>query len=118
MEVIALAQTGMIEAEKTYFRLEDAASVYSRLEKGEIQGRVVMPFMTGLLSPFAEKLRVPMAAAEITWRVPGWCQSTHSNHLANSIPPHLKRLATGIAPAWEFVKHFPREAASQPPGFG
>ena len=41
MEVIALAQAGMIEAEKTYFRLEDAASVYSRLEKGEIQGRAV-----------------------------------------------------------------------------
>jgi len=41
MDVIALAQAGMIEAEKTYFRLEDAASVYSRLEKGEIQGRAV-----------------------------------------------------------------------------
>jgi len=39
--VIALAQAGMIEAEKMYFRLEDAASVYSRLEKGEIQGRAV-----------------------------------------------------------------------------
>ena len=41
MEVIALAQTGMIKAEKTYFRLEDAASVYDRLEKGEIQGCAV-----------------------------------------------------------------------------
>ena len=37
MEVIALAEAGMIEAEKTYFPLDDAVSVYSRLEKGEIQ---------------------------------------------------------------------------------
>ena len=41
MEVIALAEAGMIEAQKTYFPLEDAVSVYSRLEKGEIQGRAV-----------------------------------------------------------------------------
>jgi propanol-preferring alcohol dehydrogenase len=41
MEVIALADAGMIEAEKTYFPLDDAVSVYSRLEKGEIQGRAV-----------------------------------------------------------------------------
>jgi hypothetical protein len=39
MEVIALAEAGMIEAEKTFFRLDDAVSVYSQLEKGEIQGR-------------------------------------------------------------------------------
>jgi hypothetical protein len=32
---------GMIEAQKTYFSLEDAVSVYSRLDKGEIQGRAV-----------------------------------------------------------------------------
>ena len=37
IEVIALAEAGMIEAEKTYFSLDDAVSVYSRLEKGEIQ---------------------------------------------------------------------------------
>ena len=41
MEVIALAEAGLIEAQKTYFPLEDAVSVYSRLEKGEIQGRAV-----------------------------------------------------------------------------
>ncbi|MBV9105983.1 MAG: NAD(P)-dependent alcohol dehydrogenase, partial [Verrucomicrobia bacterium] len=41
MEVIALAEAGMIEAEKTYFPLDDAVSVYSRLEKGETQGRAV-----------------------------------------------------------------------------
>jgi propanol-preferring alcohol dehydrogenase len=41
LEVIALAEAGMIEAEKEYFRLDDAVSVYSRLEKGEIQGRAV-----------------------------------------------------------------------------
>ena len=41
MEVIALAEAGMIEAEKTCFRLEDAVSVYSSLEKGEIHGRAV-----------------------------------------------------------------------------
>jgi len=41
MEVIALAEAGLIEAERTYFPLEDAVNVYSRLEKGEIQGRAV-----------------------------------------------------------------------------
>ena len=41
MEVVALAEAGMIEVEKTYFPLDDAVSVYSRLEKGEIQGRAV-----------------------------------------------------------------------------
>jgi alcohol dehydrogenase, propanol-preferring len=41
MEVIALAEAGLIEAEKTCFGLDDAVSVYSRLEKGEIQGRAV-----------------------------------------------------------------------------
>jgi alcohol dehydrogenase, propanol-preferring len=41
MEVIALAEAGLIEAEKTHFRLDDAVSVYSRLEQGEIQGRAV-----------------------------------------------------------------------------
>ena len=41
MEVIALADAGLIEAEKTYFPLEDAVSVYSHLKKGEIQGRAV-----------------------------------------------------------------------------
>jgi propanol-preferring alcohol dehydrogenase len=41
MEAIALAEAGMIEAEKTCFSLDDAVSVYARLEKGEIQGRAV-----------------------------------------------------------------------------
>ena len=41
IEVIALAEAGMIEAEKTCFGLDDAVSVYSRLENGEIQGRAV-----------------------------------------------------------------------------
>jgi D-arabinose 1-dehydrogenase-like Zn-dependent alcohol dehydrogenase len=39
--VIALAEDGMIEAEMTCFDLDDAVSVYARLEKGEIQGRAV-----------------------------------------------------------------------------
>ena len=41
MEVIALAEDGMIEAEMTCFDLDDAVSVYARLEKGEIQERAV-----------------------------------------------------------------------------
>jgi alcohol dehydrogenase, propanol-preferring len=41
MEVIALAEAGMIEAETTCFALDDAVRVYSRLEKGEIRGRAV-----------------------------------------------------------------------------
>ena len=41
MEVVALAEAGMIEVEKTYFPLDDAVSVYSRLEKAKIQGRAV-----------------------------------------------------------------------------
>jgi propanol-preferring alcohol dehydrogenase len=41
MEVIALAEGGTIETERTYFPLDDAISVYTRLEKGEIQGRAV-----------------------------------------------------------------------------
>jgi propanol-preferring alcohol dehydrogenase len=41
MEVIALAEEGMIEAEMSCFGLDDAVSVYARLENGEIQGRDV-----------------------------------------------------------------------------
>jgi alcohol dehydrogenase, propanol-preferring len=41
IEVMALAETGRIKAEKTCFRLDEAVSVYSRLEKGEIQSRAV-----------------------------------------------------------------------------
>jgi propanol-preferring alcohol dehydrogenase len=41
MEAIALAEAGMIEAEKTCFSLDEAVSVYARLEMGEIEGRAV-----------------------------------------------------------------------------
>ncbi len=42
MEVIALAQAGRIKADTTFFKLDEAAEVYEKLDKGQILGRAVL----------------------------------------------------------------------------
>jgi propanol-preferring alcohol dehydrogenase len=42
MEVVALAQSGLIEPEIEFFRLDEALEVFARLRRGQIRGRAVL----------------------------------------------------------------------------